>query len=120
MTIILLVEPDGLDLRLCRLLAGEGCAVLLATDGHEAVSIARGARPKVIVLDLGLAGADEGQVTNLLGADEATSRIPIIRVRPRSTMAEPGTAPPSDDDRSSRLGHVLGSIESILHRLTIP
>jgi two-component system cell cycle response regulator DivK len=78
-TTILVVEDnepsrDALSRRLAR----RGYRVVLAVDGHEAVSIGRSVRPDLILMDLGLPGIDGWEATRQLKSDPATSQIPII------------------------------------------
>jgi CheY-like chemotaxis protein len=78
-TTILVVEDnepsrDALSRRLAR----RGYRVVLAVDGHEAVSIGRSAKPDLILMDLGLPGIDGWEATRRLKADPETHQIPII------------------------------------------
>ena len=78
-TTILVVEDnepsrDALSRRLER----RGYQVVLAIDGHEAVSIGRSAKPDLILMDLGLPGIDGWEATRRLKADPETHQIPII------------------------------------------
>ena len=57
-----------------------GFAVLEATDGQGALSVARAERPDMIVLDLGLPGIDGLDVTRRL---RQTSAVPIIMLTAR-------------------------------------
>ena len=78
-TTILIVEDnepsrDALSRRLER----RGYQVVLAVDGHEAVSIGLSAKPDLILMDLGLPGIDGWEATRRLKADPETQTIPII------------------------------------------
>lgn len=78
-TTILVVEDNEPSRdALARRLARRGYRVVLAVDGHEAVSIGRSARPDLILMDLGLPGIDGWEATRQLKSDPATSQIPII------------------------------------------
>jgi len=57
-----LVVEDEANIRetVSQLLAWEGCEVITAADGSEALTQAQQASPDVIILDLGLPSADPG------------------------------------------------------------
>ena len=59
-------------------LAGSGYEVLPAATGQEALTLAAGWTPDLIVLDLGLPDIDGWQVARQLKAAPATANIPII------------------------------------------
>ena len=63
---------------LARRLERRGYRIVLATDGQQAVSVARSAGPDLILMDLGLPIIDGWEATRQLKADAATSHIPII------------------------------------------
>ena len=80
---ILVVDDDKKIVDLVSLyLRREGFAILAASDGHEALEMARRQQPDLIVLDLLLPGLDGIDVCRLLRAD---SRVPIIMLTARST-----------------------------------
>jgi two-component system cell cycle response regulator DivK len=79
MTTVLIVEDnepsrDALSRRLQR----RGYQVALAADGEEALSVAHGVKPDLILMDLGLPGVDGWAATRRLKGDAATQHIPII------------------------------------------
>ena len=53
-----------------------GYRIVLAVDGHEAVSKGRSASPDLILMDLGLPGIDGWEATRRLKGDPATAQIP--------------------------------------------
>ena len=63
---------------LSRRLERRGYTILLAVNGQEAVSIARAAKPDLILMDLGLPIVDGWEATTQLKGDAATRHIPII------------------------------------------
>ena len=63
---------------LARRLERRGYRIVLATDGQQAVSVARSEGPDLILMDLGLPIIDGWEATRQLKADAATSHIPII------------------------------------------
>lgn len=78
---ILLVD-DSADNRLLLLtfLAADGCRVLEAEDGEEALRIAAVERPDLILLDVLLPGLSGFEVCARLRADPALRGIPVIMV----------------------------------------
>jgi len=88
-------DPNALDL-IGRTLQGAGMRVVTASDGREALRMARSLLPVAITLDVMMPGMDGWEVLQELKADPATRDIPVIMV----TMT---------DDRS--LGYALGATE---------
>jgi hypothetical protein len=88
-------DPNALDL-LGRTLQGAGVRVVTASDGQEALKLARTLHPAAITLDVLMPGMDGWEVLRELKADAATRDIPVIMV----TMT---------DDRE--LGYALGATE---------
>jgi signal transduction histidine kinase/CheY-like chemotaxis protein len=88
-------DPNALDL-IGRTLQGAGVRVVTASDGREAVRMARSLLPVAITLDVMMPGMDGWEVLRELKAEPATRDIPVIMV----TMT---------DDRS--LGYALGATE---------
>jgi two-component system alkaline phosphatase synthesis response regulator PhoP len=79
---VLVVEDEVKIARLVRdYLAEAGFAVLEATDGPSALSMARRENPDMIVMDLGLPGIDGLDVTRQLRRGSA---VPIIMLTARS------------------------------------
>ena len=77
-----LVVEDEKDIReLLRFnLAREGYRVTTAATGEEALRLARGRLPDLIVLDLMLPGIDGREVCRALKKDPRTENIPIVMV----------------------------------------
>jgi CheY-like chemotaxis protein len=76
---VLLVEDDhdvalGASLRL----RSAGYQTLIAHDGHEGVTVARKARPTVIVLDVRMPRMNGLVALGKLRRDERTKHIPIV------------------------------------------
>jgi CheY-like chemotaxis protein len=88
-------DPIALDL-LGRTLQGAGVRVVTASDGPEALKLARTLHPAAITLDVLMPGMDGWEVLRELKADATTRDIPVIMV----TMT---------DDR--KLGYALGATE---------
>jgi len=77
-------EPDALEL-IGYKLREAGMNPLFARDGEHAITMAREARPELIVLDLTLPGMDGLEVCKALQRDALTSQIPIVMLTGRST-----------------------------------
>ncbi len=95
--VVLVVDDDpiALDL-LSRTLHEAGMNVVTASDGDEALAMARTIKPAAITLDVLMPGKDGWEVLRELKDDPATSNIPVVMV----TMTE---------DRA--LGYALGATE---------
>ena len=77
--LILIVDDDPVNLRLMEaLLTPEGYRTSCAADGPQALQLAAGSKPDLILLDIMMPGMDGYQVAAALKADPATSDIPII------------------------------------------
>jgi len=79
MSTIMVVEDNEYSRdALSRRLERRGYRVLAASDGQEAVSLARSRMPNLILMDLGLPVIDGWEATRQLKDDAATRHIPII------------------------------------------
>jgi two-component system, OmpR family, alkaline phosphatase synthesis response regulator PhoP len=86
MRTILVVEDEMKIARLVRdYLEHAGFDVVVAGDGEAALASARGRRPDLIVLDLGLPGRDGLDVTREL---RRTSNVPIVMLTARTDEAD--------------------------------
>jgi DNA-binding response OmpR family regulator len=86
MTTILVVEDELSISRLVRdYLEHAGFEVIVAGDGEAALSSVRGARPDLVVLDLGLPGRDGLDVTREL---RRTTNLPIVMLTARGDEAD--------------------------------
>ena len=90
-------EPDVLVFYRS-VLEDHGATILEATDGDEAIAIARREKPDLITLDLSMPGTDGGQVFEALRRDPelAAIRVCIITGRPelRRLIYDRAVAPP--------------------------
>jgi two-component system, cell cycle response regulator DivK len=77
-TILVVEDNDASRDALARRLQRRGYEIVLAVDGQQAVSVARSAKPDLILMDLGLPIIDGWEATRQLKADTATQHIPII------------------------------------------
>ena len=77
-TIVIADDEPHLRLVLERLLREEGYTVHSATDGVEALSLARSVRPDLLVLDIMMPNLDGSGVAAALRDDPATAHLPIV------------------------------------------
>ena len=78
---VLVVDDDPLAVNLInQYLTKEGFGVITASDGAEALRLARGRKPAAITLDVIMAGPDGWEVLKLLKADPELADIPVIMV----------------------------------------
>ena len=77
--IVLVVEDDPANRVLLRhILEAEGYGVLTADDGESAVRVVATMRPELVLLDIGLPGADGLEVTRRLRGDLRLATLPIL------------------------------------------
>jgi CheY-like chemotaxis protein len=94
---VLVVDDSAINRRiLTGSLAKVGYEVLEATDGIEAVEIARATHPDLILLDVAMPRRDGFEVCEILRADEGTAHTPIIFITAKSE--------PPDIERAFALG----------------
>ena len=86
---VVLIAEDHEDSRdaLRTLLDALGYRVLVATNGAEAVEVARAHRPDLILIDIKMPVMDGYETTTRLKADAATRAIPVIALTAHA-MAE--------------------------------
>ena len=76
---ILIVEDNPQNMRLVEMiLRAKNYTLLRATDGEEALDVARGGRPDLIIMDIQLPKIDGLEVTRRLRKTQAFRRIPVI------------------------------------------
>jgi two-component system alkaline phosphatase synthesis response regulator PhoP len=85
-----LVVDDAPDIvRLVRdYLEHAGFSVLVASNGVDALRVARAERPDLIVLDLGLPGRDGLDVTRELRRDPGVAQVPIVMLTARADESD--------------------------------
>ncbi len=88
-TRILVVDDSAIELKLtARMLAQAGYDVLTATNGPQALALARESRPDVVLLDLNMPEMDGYEVCRKLKEDETTRTIPVILYSVRDQFAD--------------------------------
>ena len=103
---------------LSRRLARRGYAIVAAEDGLQAVSMARAAKPDLILMDLGLPGIDGWEATAQLKADAETRHIPIIVLSAHAMSGDRALALAAGGDdfdtKPVRFERLLEKIETLL------
>jgi CheY-like chemotaxis protein len=119
-TIMVVEDNEASRDALSRRLERRGYQVVLAIDGHEAVSIGRSATPDLILMDLGLPGIDGWEATRQLKSDPATSQIPIIVLSAHAMTNDRDMALAAGGDdfdtKPVRFHQLLEKIEALLLR----
>ena len=121
---LLLVDDEAMNRdALSRRLARRGYAIVSATDGFEAVSIARSTKPDLILMDLGLPGMDGWEATAQLKADDSTKHIPIIVLSAHAMTSDRALALAAGGDdfdtKPVRFERLLEKIETLLKDVVI-
>ena len=76
---ILVIEDNAANMKLAvLLLENVGHVVMSAADAETGVTMARSARPELILMDVQLPGMDGLAATGLLKGDPLTADIPVI------------------------------------------
>ena len=76
---ILIVEDDAKNLTLLRdVLQVSGYSTIEATDGKQAIELARAKKPGLILMDIQMPEMDGLEATRILKADATTSNIPVL------------------------------------------
>jgi CheY-like chemotaxis protein len=90
----ILIADDDLDNREIakEILEAHGFSVLIATNGIEAVELARSKKPAVILMDLSMPKLDGWQATKMLKEDPATKNIVIIAYTAHASRADEAKA----------------------------
>jgi CheY-like chemotaxis protein len=83
--------PDGLDL-VAEYLTFRHFAVHVATNGEDAIAIARTSKPDIVLMDLRMPGMTGWQAATILKNDPVTSGIYIIALTAHALRAERDSA----------------------------
>ena len=120
MKTLLIVEDNDMSRdALSRRLERRGYQIAVAVDGQQAVSVAHGARPDLILMDIGLPGLMDGYAaTTKLKSDEATRHIPIIVLSAHAMNSDRALALAAGGDdfdtKPVRFPELLQKIERLL------
>ena len=86
---ILVIEDNPANMKLaCLLLRNAGHEVLCAVDAETGLTMAREARPELILMDIQLPGMDGLAATALLKQDPLTAAIPVIALTAMAMKAD--------------------------------
>jgi CheY-like chemotaxis protein len=117
-TVLLVEDNEASRDALARRLERRHYRVLLAGDGEEAVSIARAAKPDLILMDLGLPRVDGWDATAQLKTDRETKHIPIIvlsaHAMPNDRHQALAAGGDDFDTKPVRFPRLLEKIETLL------
>jgi CheY-like chemotaxis protein len=117
-TILLVEDNEPSRDALGRRLARRGFSVATAVDGRSAVAEARGRRPDLILMDLGLPVIDGWEATRQLKEDPDTRHIPIIVLSAHAMTADRNKALAAGaddfDSKPVRFEQLLAKIERLL------
>jgi two-component system cell cycle response regulator DivK len=92
---VLIVEDNGKNMKLFRdVLQATGYETLEATTGTQAIELAAGHAPDLVLMDIRLPDIDGMEALSRLRADERTALIPVLAL----------TAQAMDGDRERLLG----------------
>jgi twitching motility two-component system response regulator PilH len=86
---ILVVDDSPTEMRLVlQALSGCGHRIITATDGDQAIELARREQPGVVVLDVVMPGRNGFQVCRTLKGAPETERIPVILLTSRNQESD--------------------------------
>jgi CheY-like chemotaxis protein len=121
MTKILLVEDNEMNRdMLSRRLIRKGYDVVMALDGHQAVEMASGENPDLIIMDMSLPVIDGWEATRQVKAAQATRAIPVIALTAHAMAGDREKAIEAGcDDYDTKpidMPRLLGKITMLLER----
>ena len=77
--VVLIVDDDARNRKLARdVLRGAGFGTLEASNGEDAIALAREQLPDVVLMDIRLPDLDGTEALRCLKSDPATARIPVV------------------------------------------
>jgi len=89
MALVLVVDDAQTDRELmARVISAAGHRVVLATDGKEAIALAKAHRPALIFLDVVMPVMDGFATCRSLTRDPETSSIPVVLVTSKQTSSD--------------------------------
>lgn len=86
---VLVVDDSAAELTSIKgIVSGTGCVVLCASNGKEAVDIAKTENPDIIFMDIIMPEMDGYEATRRLSNDPKTRDIPIVFVSSKNQKAD--------------------------------
>jgi len=86
---VLVVDDSPTELTNIKTMVAEtGCIVLSASNGKEAVELAKAERPDIIFMDIIMPDMDGYEATRRLNNDAQTKHIPIVFVSSKNQKAD--------------------------------
>jgi CheY-like chemotaxis protein len=121
MTKIRLVEDNEMNRdMLSRRLVRKGYEVVMAFDGRQAVELASGENPDLIIMDMSLPVIDGWEATRQVKAAPATRAIPVIALTAHAMAGDRDKAIEAGcddyDTKPIELPRLLGKITTLLER----
>jgi DNA-binding response OmpR family regulator len=115
----ILVADDDEDILnlIVRRLTRRGWDVVGASDGAEALAVARDVHPAVAVLDWMMPGMTGPEVCEELKRDGATASIPVVLVTARTSGGDMATALGHGADAYVTKPFDIQELDGVLHRL---
>ena len=117
-TVLIVEDNEPSRDALARRLERRGYTALMAVDGTQGVSLARSAKPDLILMDLGLPGIDGWEATNRLKSDRETRDIPVIVLSAHAMTNDRNLALAAGGDdfdtKPVQFQRLIGKIEALL------
>ncbi len=116
---ILVVEDQDFNRDLLVQILEDDYAVVVSTDGADAVTRARTERPDLILMDFGMPVMDGWEATRRIKADPALRHIPIIAITSHAMVGDEQRAreagcddymakPIHEDELLAKIRHFIG------------
>lgn len=86
---VLVVDDNASDLqRLQSIISAKGHQTISATNGEQAVAVAKSNQPDVIFMDVNMPGIDGFAATRTLKSDDVTKNTPVVLVTSKDQKAD--------------------------------
>ena len=120
---VLIIEDNPANMKLASLLLQHaGHTVLCAVDAETGLTLARGNRPDLILMDIQLPGMDGLAATAILKQDPATLAIPVIALTAMAMKADQEKSAVAGCDayiaKPLRYQELYATIDALLARAT--